>query len=333
MTSIALGADVAHIAVWIKYTLYYIMPFLTALYLGTVRHVEYDKKAFGKWIYLIWRWILVIILVGWVWQIAKNIFPDFFAFFGYWPLGDYVFGAKPPLYYLTGPRGIQRLSGIFSWPNNYWYFLVVFFWLFWYGVRAYIKDRSWKFILRWLYCATILATLSRWAILGVLIQVLLISYVIYNTKRRIILVASLAGLLAVVWLSALKWQSTLAHINAKLASLQYVQQAPLWYGLWSSWPSIHSQWWYLPENFFIQLMLDLWIHGFIIRALFRIATFLVISRIYKRTNLSRNLIFFVSVWFVGIMLEWLFLHVLEDSMVNYLYFVVRGIVLGYASAE
>jgi hypothetical protein len=332
-TSIALGVDVKHIAVWIKYTLYYIVPFLTAIYLGTVWHAEYDKKTFGKWIFWAWKFLIFIIIFGWIWQIAKNILPDFFSLFGYWPLGDYVFAAKPPLYYLTGPRGIQRLSGIFSWPNNYWYFLVVFFWLFRYGIRAHIKSRSWKTILRGLYCATILATLSRWAILWVLIQALLISYVIYNTKRRIILVASIAGLLAVGWLSALKWQSTVAHINAKMASLQYVQAAPLWYGLGSSGPSVHSQWWYLPENFFIQVMMDLWAHGFIIRALFRLATFVIIARMYKKTNLSRNLIFFISVWFVGIMLEWLFLHVLEDSMVNYLYFVVWGIVLGYASAE
>ncbi|MEI7478164.1 MAG: hypothetical protein WCJ81_06890 [bacterium] len=40
-------------------------------------------------------------IVGRAWQIAKNIWPDFFMHFGYGPLGDYVYGQKPPLYYLT----------------------------------------------------------------------------------------------------------------------------------------------------------------------------------------------------------------------------------------
>ena len=333
VTSIFLGADIKHIAVWIKYTLYYILPFLTAIYLGTVRHSVYDKNTFAAWIHRIWKSIIVILLVWWLWQIAKNIWPDFFSWFGYGPLGDYVFAAKPPLYYLTGPRGIQRLSGIFSWPNNYWYFLVVFFGLFRYGVRAYVKSRVLKWLLRSFYCVTLLATLSRWAILWVLIQILLISYVIYHTQRRIIIAAGIAWLVAVWWLSVLKWQSTVAHITAKMASLQYVQRAPRWYGLWSSGPSVHSQWWYLPENFFIQVMMDLWLHGFVIRSWFWLVTFGVISRIYKKTTFSRSLLFFVSVGFVWIMLEWLFLHVLEDSMVNYLYFIVRGIMLWYASEE
>lgn len=47
------------------------------------------------------------------------LMPDLFYQIGYAPLGDWVFGQNPPLYYLTGPGGYTRLSGIFSGPNNY----------------------------------------------------------------------------------------------------------------------------------------------------------------------------------------------------------------------
>ncbi|MEI7478165.1 MAG: hypothetical protein WCJ81_06895 [bacterium] len=59
---------------------------------------------------------------------------------------------------------------------------------------------------------------------------------------------------------------------------------------------------------------------------------IAIRAIYRKNPVSRTLLFFLSVGFVGIMFEGLFLHVLEDSMVNYIYFIVRGIIVGYKSA-
>ena len=333
LTSVMLNVDVRHMAVGIKYTVYYMLPFLTAIYVWFVWHKTYDSKTFDRRVKLVWKVLVCVLIIWWLWQMTKNIWPEFFMWFGYGGLWDYVFGEKPPLYYLTWPRGVERRSGIFSWPNNYGYLLVVFFGFYWYGIRTYIKQHSLKVLLWGLYISTLLATLSRGAIIGVLIQIVLISYVIYQTKRRIIFYA-IGAWLALVWaLSALKWQSTVAHLQLKMQSLQYVQQAPRWYGLWSSWPSIHSQWWYLPENFFIQLMMDLWLHGFIIWAFFWLMSFSIIRHIYTLKPHARSLVFFLTVGFVWIMIEWLFLHVLEDSMVNYLYFIVWWIVIGYVGCE
>ena len=39
---------------------------------------------------------------------------DFFASFGYGPLDDFHFGAKPPIYYLTGFQGTLRWQGLFA---------------------------------------------------------------------------------------------------------------------------------------------------------------------------------------------------------------------------
>lgn len=332
-TSVILWATTKQIFVGIKYTLYYILPCMSAILIGNIWAQVYSKKDFIKRILWIWRLLVIILIGGWAWQIAKLIYPDFFMSFWYGPLGDYVFGAKPPLYYLTWPWGIQRRSGIFSWPNNYWYLLVVFFGLWRYGIRTFIKQSWIRWLLRALYIITLLATLSRGAILWVLIQLLLISYVIYQTKRRTIVMAMIAGVFTVWWLSVLKRDSTVAHLQAKLSSLAAVEQAPWWFGLWSSWPSVHSQWGHLPENFFIQLTMDLWIHGFVLWACFWLCMFFIIRRIYINNPHYRNLLFFLTVWFVWIMLEWLFLHVLEDSMVNYLYFVVWGVTIWFIDVQ
>ena len=332
-TSIVLWVDAKQMIVWIKYSLYYILPLLSWLYVWWVRAQSLSEQVIKKWIHIVWKVIVGVLIVWWVWQILKNLAPWFMTSFWYGALGDYVYWQNPPLYYLTWPKWFQRWSWIFSWPNNYWYLLVAFFWLYWYGVKAYVANMWWKIALRSLFIVTLLATLSRCAILWVLVQIILISYIVYSSKRKMILLAIIAWVGAVIWLSVLKRESTIAHVKAKFDSLQYVQQSPLWYWLWSSWPSIHSQWWYLPENFFIQLMMDLWMHGFIIWAIFWIMFFLVIRRLYQQKPSSRNLLFFVSIWFVWLMVEWLFLHALEDSMVNYMYFIVWWIIVWYVANE
>lgn len=70
------------------------------------------------------RWLSYVLVIGLIWQLGKLLAPDFFARFGYGPVGDYLVGEAPPLYYRTGPGGVMRLQGIFAGPNNYGYFLV-----------------------------------------------------------------------------------------------------------------------------------------------------------------------------------------------------------------
>lgn len=178
--------------VGIKYSFYYIVPLLTAVYIGNIRASRYTKEECLLRVKQVWWLVVVILLAGWVRQITKNIYPERFYSFGYGPLGDYVFGAKPPLYYLTGPHGFQRRSGLFSGPNNYGYFLVVLFAFYGYGIRSFIANHSSKVLLRALYSITLLATLSRGAVLGVLIQIVLISFVLYQTKKRLLLGAVLS---------------------------------------------------------------------------------------------------------------------------------------------
>ena len=332
-TSILLWVGVKQMIVWIKYSLYYIMPLLTWIYVWFVWANSMSEQSIKKRVHTLWKILVWVLIVWWIWQIVKNIAPWFMMSFWYGALGDYVYWQNPPLYYLTWPKWFERWSWIFSWPNNYWYLLVAFFGLYRYGIRAYISHMWWKIALWSLFIVTLLATLSRWAILWVLVQIIMISYIVYSSRRKMIVLAIVAWIGAVLWLSVLKRESTLAHVKAKFDSLQYVQQSPIWYGLWSSGPSVHSQWWYLPENFFIQLMMDLWMHWFVLWAIFWVLLFLVIRRLYQQKPSSRNLLFFMSVWFVGLMVEWLFLHSLEDSMVNYMYFISWWIIIGYVAWE
>lgn len=91
-------------------------------------------------------------------------------------MDDFAFGVQPPIYYLTGYEGTLRWQGIFAGPNNYGYFLILFFPLILkiFPTRSlkyknYSKSdwKNWSFVLLWII--TILATLSRTALIGMLV--------------------------------------------------------------------------------------------------------------------------------------------------------------------
>jgi len=97
--------------------------FLSAIFLGRVFSSLPEKKL-RDFLRLIFFLLLGIIVVGLMRQLSKMLWPELFYQIGYASFGDRVFGKNPPLYYLTGPDGYARLSGIFSGPNNYGYLFV-----------------------------------------------------------------------------------------------------------------------------------------------------------------------------------------------------------------
>lgn len=126
------------------------------------------------------KWSLpTIVVLGWILQFAKLLFPDFFHSFGYGVLGDFDFGIKPPIYYLTGHKGTLRWQGLFAGPNNYGYFLVAFLpvilRLFPFSLEKIKKGKKadWRSLLIWiLRFISIAATLSRAALVGVFVVLL-----------------------------------------------------------------------------------------------------------------------------------------------------------------
>lgn len=332
IVSIVAGKTTSDIMVGMKYGLQFFGIFLTAIFVGHVL-AKWSPDKMRKLLRGIFVLFLTILGVGLLWQIAKICWPDLFYQIGYAPLGDWVFGKNPPLYYLTWPGGYPRLSWIFSGPNNYWYLLVGLFGFWWRYIRSYVKSNFIKTVLWLLFAFSLLWTMSRGAILGVFLQLIALSFVLFHAKRKYIWTLIITGVVVVWALSILKWGSTMAHVTAKFSSLQYVRANPLGYGLGSSGPSIHT--WHgsiLPENFFVQILIDIGIPGLLLWLLFRYFTMRNIRRISKHEDKKSPynvLLICLSFGFLGLMLEWMFLHVFEDSMVNYWFFVLWGIVYGY----
>lgn len=331
--------------IWFKYWFHYLFLFLSATFVGHILSRYRNKKQNTEKHYKIKRFIdffvrtLISIVTFWyIWQLAKIAFPELFFGLWYWPLNDFQFWTNPPIYYLTWFGGTMRWQWIFAWPNNYWYFLVAFLPL----ILSYFKFSisSWKNIFTkklnltslfvyLLWFGAIAATLSRSAILGTIIVLFLMNIKRWKRNWKIGIGIWIILIIWLIGLSILKESSTLAHISAKFYSIKYVLANPLWYWLWSSWPAIHHNWNILPENYFIQLLIDIWIIWFSIIALRYIMLWNKIKKLFFVENLW-SYIRALSIWRAALLLIWIFLHVFEDSMVNYSFFVVFGILNWYA---
>ena len=122
-----MGKSMSDMLIGIKYWFFYMLIFLSASFMWFVKKSKVKYEIWNvKFLSSIKYRLIWIVIVGFVWQGAKLIRPDFFMHIGYGPLNDFFFGQKPPIYYLTGYKWTLRRQGIFAWPNNYWYFLYFF---------------------------------------------------------------------------------------------------------------------------------------------------------------------------------------------------------------
>lgn len=296
------------------------------------------------------RGLIITIIIGFLRQFAKLIAPDIFGFLGYeLKLDDFQFWEKPPLYYLTGYEGTLRRQGIFSGPNNYGYFLIAFLPMILLFFGEKIKNLKtislFQRINIGIIALRILAigmTLSRSAILGGILILILLNWKTIKTQKKLLIRGGSILLIAIAGLSLLKRESTLWHITQKLSAIPQIISHPIGYGLGSSGPAIHHNGTLLPENYYFQILLDMGTLGFLLRA---ITIFQILGMHYaiKKTLAKKNLnkeqqtqyllLQRMQMGFLGLLCIGMLLHVFEDSMVNYLFFSIYGILLGILSKE
>ena len=325
----------------VKYWFRWMFILISASFLWYAVSEKWQKSKLIK----ILPWVLVWIVWAWfLWQWAKLLRPDFFYSLGYGGLNDYAQGENPPIYYLTWYQWTLRWQGFFSWPNNYWYFLVAFLPFIWRFFMNKIKKKEdtvlsvFALVVR---MAWMVATLSRAVLVWMVVVFVALYWKELKSKKRWLIRWGIWLLVALAVLSVLKRESTVWHITSKLSTIPEVISEPLWHGLGSSGPAIHYEWKYLPENYFLQIMLDIGTIWFLFRTFVVLCLLLIQYKVigirkWKLTNEEEyqlQVLYKLQMWFFALFVMWLFLHVFEDSMVNYLFFTIYGIVLGSLSTK
>lgn len=325
----------------VKYWFWWMFILMSAGFFGYVISEKWQKS---KLIQKLPRVLVSIVFLGFLWQWAKWLWPEFFYALGYWWLDDYSYGENPPIYYLTGFEWIMRWQWFFSWPNNYWYFLVAFLpfvWRFFTNKIRERKDTELSITALIIWMAWMVATLSRAALVWMVVVFVAMYRKQLKSKKTCLIRWWVWLLVVLAVLSVVKRESTVWHITSKLSTIPEVISHPFGHGLGSSGPAIHYEWKYLPENYFLQIMLDIWTVWFLFRVFAVLCLFLVQWKVmwlfkWKLSNEDEyqlQVLYKLQMWFFALFVMWLFLHVFEDSMVNYLFFTIYGIVLWSLSTK
>ncbi len=327
--SLYYDVSVMTMVVGVKYDILPLLILVSAMFIGTLLVLVDDKR--------IYKDILMmcgIVLIGWlVRQGAKIAFPEAIAALGYGPVGDYTLESAPPLYYRTWPWGWMRLQWLFSGPNNYGFFLVAYFSVLIARIFGKNKEGTNKTIFKRgigaLIFLSLARTLSRGVVVGAGVQLLLLVRLFKPQWKRWLRWIVGGGVGVVVALSVLKPASTLGHISARAEGTQAFLEQPLGHGLGSAGPAIHRDGVYLPENHYLQLLLDIGIPWLLlwIRVINGVIVCWRNRKVADATD-EVKLRMLLLIWLLWLLVEWLFLHVFEDSMVNYLFLVVLGVVVG-----
>jgi hypothetical protein len=301
--------SIGSIVVWAKYDLYPLIVLVSAIALWSILPRASRKPAS-------FLHILLWLLSGWLlWQLGKIVFPDFFVRWWYGPVGDYVLWSAPPIWYRTWPGGMMRLQWLFSWPNNYGFFLAWIAPLVTYLVLT-VQGRKKRF-LGALYVFCLARTISRGAWIGAWVWSALLIWFHFPAYKKYVVWWWVLVSVAIIALSFIKSWSTSGHRIALQEWLIALRQQPRGYGLGMAWPSVHYEWVYLPENQYMQIVLDLGIPWFL---LWCGVWWMVMKNAWKNiASVGNSMILLVL--FCGIcwlLVEGMVLHVREDSMVNYL---------------
>lgn len=297
--------------VWFKYAYFHLYIFLSASLLGFLVSKVYVDDVFKKFFSLFFVFILVWLLF----DICKFFTPDLFInFLWFWPVWDYVLWNNPPVYYRTWPWWIMRLSWLWAWPNNYGFLLI---WL----TPLFLSNSSVKLRQRLLVSFVWLWTLSRALIVWLVSELILFAYTIRNKLSRLIIciiIWVVWFLTILVWyLSFFKSTSTWLHISRRYEAFLSAIHHPFGIWLWQSGPAVHWGWKLLPENFYLQLSIEWWIAMLLLYCLF---WYLIYRKSYF--NWTQSYLYRLWIGFAGMSVAWMFLHVFEDSMTNYRFFVL-----------
>ena len=314
----------------IKYGFYFMIVFLSAGWIWYIwsqedNNVHWEKKGIKKinqFIFFIRNLSLFILLSGFVIQWSKVLFPELRYSIGFTTLNIYKAGIAPPIYYLTKHDWIMRLSGLFSWPNNFAFWLI--------GLTPLLMHTKtlWQKVLVWI---SGIANLGRVIFVWWMTEAAMVASSKTRIRTHLFLVG--LGIWLIIWLfgyiTYLKWESTTEHFQLGIDAIHKFMIQPRWYGLGSSGPGVHRNGSLLPENYYLQLALDYW---FAWPLLFWLFWFFIIKTIIRNSTKDQvwmtNILFLQG--FVGMLVAGIFLHVFEDSMVNYLFFIPWGIVYWYS---
>lgn len=289
-----------------------------------------------------------------------NLMYDFW--YSAW-VSNYEVDKSLPAFHIVEAKWTARFASTFAWPNQLWFYLMVFIGLI-LGFLKYLftdpgvsrKENFDKIIfnkemtpgsleivfLIWTLIFALIClyfSFSRSAWLWIILIFSLFIFFSFPQKYRwkIFFWWIISWILLILYTyffqsdfferTILRWGSTSMHIEKTLEWIEIVKENPLWLWIWMAWPVTMKFPWEdrIAENWFIQMFQEFWVLWWIIYLLFIWSFLFFLIRNFIKNNFENFALFWGFLWLSGILFAGLFLHSFEDVWVSILLFLFLGI--------
>lgn len=319
---------------WARYDFEFFLAFLLMKH-GKIflqKPIQYYVKLF-----LLSGWLALIL-----WLLVRFVFKETillnFGFSGNVSVWNY--GQSVPIYHWVEWATVRRFQGIFDWPNQAAYFILVYIWTLLYYFR---NDKDYQFlswcivfILLWVLLFTYSRSALLWFAWGAVVVALLNIKTLFK-KYLLQVIVVMIPVIILSWafyykynwggerLIARDWSSKW-HIERIMIGVDRFTKNPIWSWLASSWPasrSVHKVEtkeqtdYYIPESWFVQQLVEWWVIWFVI---FGLILLLIIIELYKKNT-------FLLWSFMSVLTMNLVLHTFEAMYISIIFFMILGLVI------
>lgn len=318
---------------WWRYDFEFLLTFLLirhSFWMLKWKISDYMRIFLFSW----WAAIIIWILVRFVFW--ESILLNFW----FSPkLSTWSFDSWVPIYHGIEWANVRRFQGIFDWPNQTAFFLIVYIW----ALFHYLKNRKERALILYFSVSVLfwlmVMTYSRSSILWTMFSVFLISMLnikaIFKKYRSQFVLLMISAI--IIWLTfnvrywwnmsdiIMRAWSSKWHFERMVIWFKQFVQKPLWAWLSSSWPWYrlsHDIKWideknFIPESWYVQQLVEWWIIWF---TLFASIMLILLFNILKLSNWLA----FALIWVLTMNL---FLHTFEASYISILLFILLWIFL------
>lgn len=341
---------------WFKYDVFFLFALIIWLYLREFREniTHYLKVLFVS----IWINLIIFLPVYLFWNV-ENFYSNLWystkeSTYTAWKPISYAQNTP----WVDWKTWVNRFQWSFSWPITLSVFLTIFYIIYiWFILNSVknIKRRLTFILIPWLFIlSSIYFSYSKTSILWALFWAILFGYLVVKITfkkkigKKIILGSTIWIIASIIFMIIIK-RDLFLHLGAILnrfdnltKSVEMFLYNPIWYGLWVAWPasqiwrSLESAWkdweiWlssattthtFLPENWYVQILLEQWILWI---ALFLSVLIIIWMKLYSIAKYKKDyLSISIFVAFVTLCFMANFTHAFEESATSYLLFMVIG---------
>lgn len=326
---------------WFKYDVFFLFAFIIWLYLISIKN-NFKSILISNFLSI---WVILMIFLPWYmsWNIESTT-------------QIIWFDNKPSTYQanscISFSQNVTGWHNRFQWsfwdPIRFWVFLVVFYLIFlWFVLENTKQNKLNRFFIIWIVSILIITSIfysytktsMLWFVFWVLTFIYLSRKIIYNKtipKKILISISSLMALLLILLVYIkrnlfLHPEAILWRVENLVISVKMFFVNPFWYWLWIAWPAswlstssdkAMSAWVnkFLPENWYIQILLEQWILWISLFLWLIIVIWVNLFDIVKRKKDYLSIGIFTS--YLSLLFMANFTHAFEESATSYILFII-----------